>query len=158
LVSDREWFRSVYDSLRRLAAVVAPREVDPDDLVQEALMQALRRGPLQELDDPLAYLRRTVVNLASNQRRSLGRRRRALERLASAVDDVEADPMTVDTDLLEHIGVDGRASLYLREVEGWSHREIASMLGISEVAARRRFSRALRQLRGLHDVRTEVSP
>ena len=54
------------------------RRFEPDDLVQEALVSTLRKGSISDLDDPLAYLRKTIVNLASNQRRSLGRRRKAL--------------------------------------------------------------------------------
>lgn len=48
-------------------------DVEPDDLVQEALVRTLRKGPISDLDNPLAYLRTTIANLASNQRRSLGR-------------------------------------------------------------------------------------
>ena len=62
---DDQLFARLYPSLRRFAAVVAPREIDPDDLLQEATARALRRGPLGRLDHPEAYLRRTMVNLAS---------------------------------------------------------------------------------------------
>lgn len=47
-------------------------DVEPDDLVQEALARVLRKGPISDLDNPLAFLRKTILNLASNQRRSLG--------------------------------------------------------------------------------------
>ena len=55
---DAEVFDALYPALRRFAAVVGGLEVDPDDLVQEAVARALRRGPLGELDNPGAYLRR----------------------------------------------------------------------------------------------------
>ena len=74
---DEATFAGLYPRLRRLAAVAAPLEVDPDDLVQDALVRVLRRGPLADLDDPGAYLAKVIVNLASNSRRGLGRRRRA---------------------------------------------------------------------------------
>jgi DNA-directed RNA polymerase specialized sigma24 family protein len=79
---ERELITSLYPALRRIAAVAGSFDVEPDDLVQEALMQTLRKGPLSDLDNPLAFLRKTIVNLASNQRRSLGRRRKALGRLS----------------------------------------------------------------------------
>lgn len=55
-------------------------DVEPDVLVQEALVRTMRKGPISDLDNPLAFLRNTIVNLASNQRRSLGRKRKALGR------------------------------------------------------------------------------
>ncbi len=41
----------------------------------------LSKGPISDLDNPLAFLRKTIVYLASNQRRSLGRSRRTGGRL-----------------------------------------------------------------------------
>ncbi|MGD2103337.1 MAG: sigma factor, partial [Acidimicrobiia bacterium] len=78
---ERELIRQLYPALRRIAAVAGPVDVEPDDLVQEALVRTLGSRGLAELDNPLAYLRRVIVNLASNQRRSAGRRRKALQRL-----------------------------------------------------------------------------
>ncbi len=37
---DRELIHDLYPSLRRLAAVVGPADVEPDDLVQEALLRS----------------------------------------------------------------------------------------------------------------------
>ena len=78
---ERELVTELYPSLRRFAAVVAPAETDPDDLVQEALVRVLERRSLIELDTPSAYLRRSMYNLAANQRRSFARRRRAFARV-----------------------------------------------------------------------------
>ena len=52
---DRALLDDLYPSLRRFAAVVGPAEVEPDDLVQEALLRVLERGPLGRLDNPTAY-------------------------------------------------------------------------------------------------------
>jgi DNA-directed RNA polymerase specialized sigma24 family protein len=79
---ERELITALYPSLRKMAAVAGSVDVEPDDLVQEALMRTLRKGPISDLDNPLAFLRKTIVNLASNQRRSLGRKRKALGRLS----------------------------------------------------------------------------
>ncbi len=65
LDAEAELFKKLYPPLRRFAAVVTPVEVEPDDLLQEAVTRALRRGSLTELDNPGAYLRRAMVNLAS---------------------------------------------------------------------------------------------
>src|SRR4051794_22848320 len=53
---DDELFADLYPSLRRFAAVVRPPEADADDLVQEALVRALRIGPLSRVRRPRRVL------------------------------------------------------------------------------------------------------
>ena len=72
----------VYPRLRAFASVIGPRSGDPDDLVQEALVRTLRKHRLAELDHPLAYLRRVVHNLSTDQFRAAGRRRSAVVEVA----------------------------------------------------------------------------
>lgn len=144
---DAELFEELYPGLRRFAAVTAPRETDPDDLVQEAVARVLRRHPLSELDDPGAYLRRTIVNLASNQRRSFARWRIAVGRLGRTEEEGRAAEYDSDLADLLRVPPEGRAVLYLVEVEGRSYAETAALLGISEEAARARAVRARRRLR-----------
>ncbi|HWJ99004.1 MAG TPA: sigma-70 family RNA polymerase sigma factor [Acidimicrobiales bacterium] len=146
-----ELFRSIYPALHRLAAVVCPAERDAEDLVQEALVRTLRRGPLSELDSPLAYLRRTVVNLAANERRSLGRLRRAAPRLAAVADEGEAPSYPSDVAVLLQLGPLDRAAVWLSAVEGQSAEHIGQVLGCSPEAARTRVSRAHKRLRTLLD-------
>jgi RNA polymerase sigma-70 factor (ECF subfamily) len=144
---DRAPFRELYPRLRRYAAVVAPAEVDPDDLVQEALTNLLARGGFDLVDHPEAYLRRSIVNMASNGRRRLGRRRRAVERLSSSIESyVVADYPSELAALLSLDPLD-RAVLFLADVEGRSFDEVASLVGIRAETARGRASRARRQLR-----------
>ncbi len=139
-------FAALYPSLRRWAAVVAPVEDDPDDLVQEALARVLRRGSLSDLDDAHAYLRTTIVRLAANSRRRLGRGRRAWSRVGAPTGAVD-DRYPSDLDDLRRLGSADRAVLYLALVEGRTYREAGVILGCSEMAARTRASRALRRLR-----------
>jgi DNA-directed RNA polymerase specialized sigma24 family protein len=132
--------------LRRFAAVVAAPDVEPDDLVQDALERALRLRPLCELDDPLSYLRRAMVNLAANDRRSFGRRRRALTLLMrQAEPDLASYPS--DLAVLGVLAPETRAVLYLAEVENWTYAEIGAQLGCTEAAARTRAARGRRVLR-----------
>lgn len=141
---ESELFQELYPALRRYAAVVAPREDDPDDLVQEAVARTLRSRRLTDLDNPAAYLRSTITNLASNRRRSLGRGRRARGRLRPD----DAAPAEYPSDLadLDALSPRDRAIIYLADVEGWSGAEIASMLELSENAVRIRASRCRRVL------------
>jgi RNA polymerase sigma-70 factor (ECF subfamily) len=144
-VGDDALFEALYPGLRRFAAATGPMEVDPDDLVQEAVARTLRRHALSELDDAGAYLRRTIVNLASNHRRGLARWRAALPRLVR--DDGSSPAYSADLGDLMRLPPETRALLYLVEVEGHSYAEAATALDISEDAARARASRARRRLR-----------
>lgn len=143
---DARLFAELYHPLRRFAAVVGPIELDPDDLLQEAVVRVLRRGRLSELEEPGAYLRKTILNLASNHRRSFAVRRKALERLRAEVRPA-SDVYPSDLVDLMRLAPQERAVLFLSTVEGYRYAEIAQMLGCSEVAARKRAMKARRRLR-----------
>lgn len=142
---EAELFRRLYPGLRRLAGACAPVGVGPDDLVQEAVARTLRRGPLTDLDHPEAYLRRSIVNLAANGRRTSLRRDRALRR--HGVADAESDHYPSDLTELRRLDPLDRAVLYLSEVERRPFDEVAGILGTTEAAARQLASRARRRLR-----------
>jgi DNA-directed RNA polymerase specialized sigma24 family protein len=147
-VLSAEEFRRLYPRLRRFAAVVGAVEADPDDLVQEALTRTLESGAGQPIEYLEAYLRRCVVNIESNRRRSNGRRRRREQLVA----DVELDAVPVyPSDLadLEQLDARDRAILYLREVELCTYGEIAEALAMAEPTVRGRASSARRALRAL---------
>jgi RNA polymerase sigma-70 factor (ECF subfamily) len=146
--TDEMVFERLYAGLRRFAAVVAPPEQDPDDLVQEAVSRVLRRRSLSSLENPGAYLRRSIVNLASNERRRLGRWRRARVRAARPpADDAQPAAYPSDLDDLLRLPPDTRAALWLVDVEGRGFDEVAELLGCSRDAAKARASRARRALR-----------
>lgn len=136
---------SLPSCMARFAAVVGPIEVDPDDLLQEAVARVLRRRRLTDLAEPGAYLRKTMVNLASNQRRSFAREWRALVRFVASAQPV-GDIYPSDLNELLGLSPRERAVLYLSEVEGYRYSEIGDLLGCSEAAARKRAMRARRHL------------
>jgi DNA-directed RNA polymerase specialized sigma24 family protein len=139
---------ALYPALRRFAAMVAPLELDPDDLVQDALAATLARKSLSDLDDPLAYLRLVMVRRAANERRRLGRKRRADQRAGAPP---EMTSVTYPSDLAElaRLSPDDRALIYLTEVEGRAITEVAELFGRSAAALKMRRRRALRRLRTL---------
>jgi len=143
---DAELFEELYPGLRRFAAATAPREVDPDDLVQEAVARTLRSHSLSELDDAGAYLRRAIANLASNHRRGFARLRVVVAKVGRTEEGRVAE---YDSDLSDLLRVppEARAVLYLVEVEGRPYAEAAALLGITEEAARARAARARKRLR-----------
>lgn len=140
-------FDGLYPQLRAFAAVVGPVEVDPDDLVQEALTRALAAGSLDAVEDVGAYLRRTMVNLSSNHRRRFARHRVAMTRLVSAADLREEAVYPSDLEDLMALEPTQRAVLFLREVEGRTYQQISLLLDMSEGAVRMCASRARRRLR-----------
>ena len=144
---DGALFAELYPKLRRFAAVVAPLDLDPDDLLQEAVAQALRAGPLTWLDHPTAYLRRTMTNLAANHNRSRGRARRADLRLITEAASPATETYPSDLAELDRLAPDDRAVLFLADVERLPLAEVAATLGIRPAAARARASRARRRLR-----------
>jgi RNA polymerase sigma-70 factor (ECF subfamily) len=142
---ERELITSLYPALRKIAAVAGSVDIEPDDLVQEALVRTLRKGAISDLDNPLAYLRKAIVNLASNQRRSLGRRRRAEARLSA--EDGWFPSYPADIEAILDLPPKHRAILYLVEVEDVPYAEAAQLLGMTTMAARATASRARRLAR-----------
>ena len=148
--TERELIISLYPSLRRIAAVAGSFDVEPDDLVQEALAQTLRRGPISDLDNPLAFLRKTIVNLASNQRRSLGRKRKAVGRLST--EESWSPSYPVDIEAILDLPPRQRAILYLVEVEDLPYAEAAEQLRVTTEAARMLANRARKRARAALEV------
>jgi RNA polymerase sigma-70 factor (ECF subfamily) len=118
---------------------------DAEDVCQEAFVTALKR--IEECRDPDrfgAWLLAIVRNRAHDYGRKLAVRASlplGPETAAHARDDPQADLERSERrgDLLRAIGVLTelqREVLLLRDFEGWSHREIARQLEISEGSAR----------------------
>jgi RNA polymerase sigma factor (sigma-70 family) len=139
----------LYPALRRFAACTADRDLDPDELVQEAFVRVFNRwagavGP----DDLGAYVRRTIVNLVANERRSRGRARAAWNRQRAMAEPEHPDYPSHLAAVLDQVSPTDRALLLLVDVEGMSTGDAATMVGLTPVGARARLSRARRKLRG----------
>lgn len=141
---DDRWFEPLYPHLHRVACVVAPADTDPDDLVQEALVRYLQLGDPARVRSPRAYLTASVVNLASNERRSWARRLAALARL-DPPDDAR-DEYPSDLGDLELLPPRERAVLYLHNVDGLPYGDVGALLGCSAAAARKAAERGRRRL------------
>jgi DNA-directed RNA polymerase specialized sigma24 family protein len=144
-----EIFASLYPGLRRFAAVVADADMDPDDLVQDALVATLARHDIAELRTPAAYLRQAIVHQVSNRRRRAGRLRRLLPRLLGDTSRTDAYPS--DLSMLDELSAIDRALVFLIDVERCTGDEAAAQLGLTAIAARKRVSRARAQLRSSLD-------
>ncbi|MCU1462299.1 MAG: putative polymerase subfamily sigma factor [Acidimicrobiales bacterium] len=146
VADERALLLQQYAPLRRYAAVVGPWDVDPDDLVQEAMVRVLGLGQLTIHDDLGAYLRRTVLNIAASHARKAGRGKRAMGRVGPSATTANQSYPSDISELLRLPPRD-RAAVFLVDVEGWTFRDLAIELGCSEQAARARVSRARRKLR-----------
>lgn len=144
---ERLCFEGLYPDLRRFAAVVGSSDIEPDDLVQEALVRSLEQKKLLEVEDPGAYLRRIVVNLASNRRRKLGRWRSVKPQLERDALSVVPDDYPSDLADLDQVAALDRAVLFLTIVEGRSAADAGLQLGLSANAVRLRSSRSLKTLK-----------
>jgi RNA polymerase sigma factor (sigma-70 family) len=136
--------RAEYEPLRRFAAVIGRWDVEPDDLVQEAFAKVLvkRRSEIRDLGP---YLRRMVVNLATDERRRVGRAALFASKLATDGAALDSYP----SDLSDLLGLPPRvrALLYLVEVEGQQIAPAAEAVGMSSGNARVALLRARRRLR-----------
>lgn len=142
---DRRLIEELYPSLRRFASAVRCPGEDGNDLVQEALLRTIRsKGSLVGLENPGAYLRRTIVNLVRDRRRSEMRRRSAYSRLGPPSQVVSHYSWELEE--LRSVSSKCRAVLYLRIIEGWPYADIGEMLGCSQISARVAASRGKRQL------------
>ena len=141
---DAETVRELYVPLRRFAAVVGRADVDPDDLLHDAWARTLAARPLASIENPGAYVRRTIVNLAAGTRRRRARYQRALIRIGP----VESPPEAYPSDMQDLLRLDprDRAVLYLRDIEGLSYEEVGEIVGRPEATCRVIASRARKKL------------
>ena len=144
-----ELYRRHASALMTVAYRLLMSQADAEDVVHDlfvGLPEALRR--YEERGSMESWLKRIVVRLALSRIRL--RREVALD-AAHGLALVQHDPTEriALQRAMAQLSPSLRAVLVLKEVEGFSHTEIASMLGISVGASEVRLHRALRQLRNM---------
>ncbi len=124
------------------------RPEDAEDAVQETFVRLCRKAAELEPERLTSWLRRVLVNLCLDQFRR--RRSRAEEELEpSAIagahprEGLGLDLRTAVTRLPER----ARLVFVLHDVEGFKHREIAALLGLSEGSTKSQLFRARELLR-----------
>ena len=151
----RRHYRAAY----AVALAVLGRRADAEDVCQDGWVRALERlDDCREPDRFIYWLLQIVRNRARNHLDY--RRVRATELLepdmAAGADDPRKDldaerlRARLDESLAELPEIQREIVLF-HDLEGWSHREIAVGLGISEVMSRQHLFQARRRLRGLLD-------
>ena len=125
------------------------------DITQDAFINAFRRIRQFRGDAPFwGWLRRVVVNHAI----SALRKRPKLDALEleenHAIHHGEENRIDLSMDLegaFSQLNADDRAVVWLHDVEGYSHKEIAGFFGMTESFSKTRLSRAHARLRELID-------
>src|ERR1700756_3947683 len=135
--------------LYRLAYRLTGTRQDAEDVVHDVfvgLPEAL--GGYEERGRFASWLKRVTARVVLMRLRTRTRRREvALDASLPSADrptDVERGDLEAAIDALPSAL---RSVLVLKEVEGYSHAEVADVLGISEGASRLRLNRALKRLR-----------
>jgi RNA polymerase sigma factor (sigma-70 family) len=112
----------------------------------EAFAQALRRGTA--IRDPKSWVWRTAYRIAA------GEKQRGAEVMTRVAEPFEEMPESI-VDLLRALArltPNQRASVILADYAGYSHREIASVLGTSVPTVAVHVHNARRRLRGMLEV------
>jgi RNA polymerase sigma-70 factor (sigma-E family) len=143
-----DFVRGHLAALTGFARLLTGHDARGQDLVQEALARAyLRWRRSGAPDDPVAYVRRTMVNLHSNWWRRLFAHESvgALpEQVASAADH---DTRLAVWSALQSLPPRQRAVVVLRYYEGLTEVEVAAHLAISVGTVKSQTSKALTKLR-----------
>jgi RNA polymerase sigma-70 factor (sigma-E family) len=143
------------DGLLRTAFLITADQQDAEDLVQECLLKISRRWiRIAAMDQPLAYARRVLVNLAVRGSEPRSRRQAELD-----VDFPDAGAYSADIELvatraelraaLRQLTPRQRAVLVLRYFNDLPEAEVAQILGCTTGTVKSTASRSLAQLREL---------
>lgn len=150
-MSDLEYIRRVRaleGRLYRVAQAILWRDADCADAVQEAVFRGwLKKGRLASPE----YLETWLVRILINQCRDQLRRRRR-DPLPLDAEPAREDRLCEDLHLrlaLKRLPEKYRLPLILHHMEGYSVRETAAVLKLSEAAARSRLHRARKALKDL---------
>ncbi|MEV4495121.1 SigE family RNA polymerase sigma factor [Micromonospora arborensis] len=145
----REFVDTRYMDLLRVAYHLTGSAQDAEDLVQAALVKVMRRW--RRVDDPMAYLRRVMIN----QHISTWRRQRVHEVVTAILPDRSSTRDMTDAVAERHALYEAmreltprtRAVIVLRYVVDLPEAAVAATLGCSVGSVKSRASRGLARLR-----------
>jgi RNA polymerase sigma factor (sigma-70 family) len=133
------------------------------DVTQEAFINAFKRIKQYRGDSPFwGWLRRVVVNHAISALRKLPRHDAVelKDYMCPGNGDQEGLGQCMDLEqALRQLNNEDRAVVWLHDVEGYKHREIARLVGKTESYSKTRLNRARAKLRALiSDSETSTAP
>ena len=144
--------RSAWPTLRQAAFALAGNRADAEDLLQAVLTRTYARWHVVGRDDPVAYVRRALLNAYVDT----WRRRRVLREVPTEVvperatreDELARADDRVDlVGLLASLSARERSMVVMRHYLDLSEQDVADALGCSVGTVKSTCSRALRRLR-----------
>jgi RNA polymerase sigma-70 factor (sigma-E family) len=145
-----EFVTAALPTLLRFGHVLTGSRPEAEDLVQEALAKSMRRWHRVSIDDPVAYVRRVMVNTHLTRWRRWGSRVQLGDVPEAAADDALLQ-RSHDRDALRRalagLPPRQRAVLVLRYLEDMPDETIADLLGCQPATVRSQASRGLAALR-----------
>ena len=133
------FYRETLPKLERFVARTAPSRSVAEEVVQEAYYRLLRteRAPAAG-EERVRYLYRIAVNLMKNH---WARTREHVELVPETLYS-EPAPREDVAQAMSRLSPRDRALLWLAYVEGYSHREMAGVMGVGAMSVRVLLSRA----------------
>ncbi|SNR36512.1 SigE family RNA polymerase sigma factor [Actinomadura mexicana] len=145
------FFQRHHRELARLAFLLLGDQDGADDLAAEALTAAWQRWDrVRAADQPLAYVRRMVVNMSRSRIRALVRERDKAARLSARMDDRVREPdvpAVVDVRAaLRTLPPRKRACVVLRFGFDMSEKDTARVLGVAVGTVKSQTAKAVAEL------------
>lgn len=150
----REFVRARYADLLRTAYLLTGNRDTAQDLVHEALLKAMRHW--RRIDEPMAYVRRAMVNERTSRWRRIGLRELLTATVPDRVSPDSTDGVAVRDELLaalDRLPVRMRTVLVLRYWEDLPEAEVAAVMDCSLGTVKSQAARGLARLREVLDVR-----
>lgn len=145
-LKDAEIYEKYASELVRLATgLVGPD--DAPDVVADAFASILGSRSWEKVDDPRAYLYRTVLNEVRMRHRSTMRRRAREMRTARREETFDPEIRPEVLEAMSVLSTKQRAAVVLTYWEDLEPGEVAERLGVSEGTVRRHLTRARSKLR-----------
>jgi RNA polymerase sigma-70 factor, ECF subfamily len=148
----RKQIEAAIPALRRYARALTRDAETADDIVQDALVRALRSEHLFHGGDARAWLYTILTNLNRNRLRTLSRRP-----IVTPIKDNDATtggPEAGSRDItraLDELAEESRAALLLVVLEGLTYREVAEVQGVPIGTVMSRLARARMQIKSYLD-------
>ncbi len=157
-------WQEVHEGLRAFIGKRVGNEAEADDILQEVFLRAHRH--LEQLKDPdrlVSWMFQITRNVIIDYYRSPERRREIPVGLAADLEEQDADSSSGSQSdakmelsgclrpMLNRLSADYREAIRLVELEGLTHQEAATKLGLSLPGMKSRVQRGRRQLRKLLD-------
>lgn len=159
MAGKRDMQRQLYDLYaRKMMAVClryAPTSFEAEDMMQEAFVKVFANIQNFKRDCPLEFwIRRIMINTALKQLRqkslmTVSHETEEASNLAATDTNLSGYSMDELLGMIQSLAPRYRMVFNLYAIEGYNHKEIGEMLGISEGTSKSQYSRARALLQGM---------